>query len=121
MRSIYTVSDLTQAIKDALEGEFAVRMGWRGAAASIFAVIELHNYVVRRLPLSAQELIANMLGVRREGVTGGARKLQKAGLIRYARGRITALDRSGLEGRSCECYSVVKEEYDRLLPEILAH
>jgi CRP-like cAMP-binding protein len=67
------------------------------------------------------ELIANMLGVRREGVTGGARKLQKAGLIRYARGRITALDRSGLEGRSCECYSVVKEEYDRLLPDILAH
>jgi CRP-like cAMP-binding protein len=67
-----------------------------------------------------QELIANMLGVRREGVTGGALKLQKAGLIRYARGRITALDRSGLEGRSCECYSVVKEEYDRLLPDILA-
>jgi CRP-like cAMP-binding protein len=67
-----------------------------------------------------QELIANMLGVRREGVTGGALKLQKAGLIRYARGRITALDRSGLEERSCECYSVVKEEYDRLLPDILA-
>ena len=66
------------------------------------------------------ELIANMLGVRREGVTGGALKLQKAGLIRYARGRITALDRSGLEERSCECYSVVKEEYDRLLPDILA-
>jgi CRP-like cAMP-binding protein len=64
-----------------------------------------------------QELIANMLGVRREGVTEGALKLQKAGLIRYTRGRITVLDRPGLEKRSCECYVVVKKEYDRLLPE----
>jgi len=64
-----------------------------------------------------QELIANMLGVRREGVTEGALKLQQAGLIRYARGHITVLDRPGLERRSCECYSVVKKEYDRLLPE----
>lgn len=64
-----------------------------------------------------QELIANMLGVRREGVTEGALKLQKAGLIRYTRGRITVLDRPGLERRSCECYVVVKKEYDRLLPE----
>jgi CRP-like cAMP-binding protein len=64
-----------------------------------------------------QELIANMLGVRREGVTEGALKLQKAGLIRYARGRITVLDRGGLEQRTCECYAVVKKEYDRLLPE----
>ena len=64
-----------------------------------------------------QELIANMLGVRREGVTEGALKLQKAGLIRYARGRITVLDRRGLEKRTCECYAVVKKEYDRLLPE----
>ena len=63
-----------------------------------------------------QELIANMLGVRREGVTEGALKLQNAGLIRYARGRITVLDRGGLEKRSCECYAVVKKEYDRLLP-----
>jgi len=63
-----------------------------------------------------QELIANMLGVRREGVTEGALKLQKAGLIRYARGRITVLDRPGLEARTCECYAVVKNEYDRLLP-----
>ena len=63
-----------------------------------------------------QELIANMLGVRREGVTDGALKLQKQGLIRYARGHITALDRPGLEARSCECYAVVKKEYDRLLP-----
>ena len=63
-----------------------------------------------------QELIANMLGVRREGVTEGALKLQLAGLIRYARGHITVLDRAGLERRSCECYAVVKREYDRLLP-----
>jgi CRP-like cAMP-binding protein len=63
-----------------------------------------------------QELIANMLGVRREGVTEGALKLQHAGLIRYARGHITILDRAGLEIRSCECYLVVKKEYDRLLP-----
>jgi CRP-like cAMP-binding protein len=64
-----------------------------------------------------QELIANMLGVRREGVTEGALKLQKAGLIRYTRGRIEVLDREGLELRSCECYAVVKKEYDRLLPD----
>ncbi len=63
-----------------------------------------------------QELIANMLGVRREGVTEGALKLQKQGLIRYARGHITVLDRPGLEARTCECYAVVKREYDRLLP-----
>ncbi|MEO8384883.1 MAG: Crp/Fnr family transcriptional regulator [Betaproteobacteria bacterium] len=63
-----------------------------------------------------QLLIANMLGVRREGVTEGAMKLQKAGLISYSRGRIKVLDRSGLEKRVCECYAVVKREYDRLLP-----
>jgi CRP-like cAMP-binding protein len=62
-----------------------------------------------------QELIANMLGVRREGVTESALKLQSAGLIRYARGHITVLDRKGLETRSCECYAVVKREYERLL------
>jgi CRP-like cAMP-binding protein len=64
-----------------------------------------------------QELIANMLGVRREGVTEGALKLQQGGLIRYARGRISVLDRPGLEKRTCECYAVVKKEYDRLLPK----
>ena len=63
-----------------------------------------------------QELIANMLGVRREGVTEAALKLQKACLIRYARGHISVLDRPGLEQRSCECYAVVRKEYDRLLP-----
>jgi CRP-like cAMP-binding protein len=67
-----------------------------------------------------QDLIANMLGVRREGVTENALKLQAAGLIKYARGRITVLDRPGLERRSCECYAVVKREYDRLLPAKLA-
>jgi Mn-dependent DtxR family transcriptional regulator len=63
-----------------------------------------------------QELIANMLGVRREGVTEAAGKLQSAGLIRYSRGRITVLDRKGLEARTCECYAVVKKEFERLLP-----
>jgi len=64
-----------------------------------------------------QELIANMLGVRREGVTESALKLQKAGLIKYSRGHIAVLDRAGLESRSCECYAVVKKEYARLLPD----
>lgn len=63
-----------------------------------------------------QELIANMLGVRREGVTEAACKLQHAGLIQYTRGRITVIDRIGLENRVCECYQVVKTEFDRLLP-----
>jgi CRP-like cAMP-binding protein len=67
-----------------------------------------------------QELIANMLGVRREGVTEAAVKLQAAGLISYSRGHITVLDRPGLEKRTCECYAVVKHEYERLLPERLA-
>ena len=65
-----------------------------------------------------QELIANMLGVRREGVTEAAGKLQDAGLIRYQRGRITVVDRLGLEARCCECYKVVKTEFDRLLPYV---
>lgn len=65
-----------------------------------------------------QELIANMLGVRREGVTEAALKLQAAGLIRYARGHISVIDRPGLEARTCECYAVVKNEYDRLLPTL---
>ena len=73
-----------------------------------------------RLPTSelitTQDLIATMLGVRREAVTEAAGKLQDAGLIRYARGHITVLDRPGLESKVCECYAVVKREYDRLLP-----
>ena len=63
-----------------------------------------------------QEMIAGMLGVRREGVTEAARKLQKAGFIDYHRGHITVLDRQGLETQVCECYRVVKKEFDRLLP-----
>ena len=74
-----------------------------------------------RLPgnelVMTQELIANMLGVRREGVTEGAVKLQRAGLIRYSRGHVKVLDRAGLERRCCECYAVVRKEYDRLLPD----
>jgi CRP-like cAMP-binding protein len=74
-----------------------------------------------RLPgnelVMTQELIANMLGVRREGVTEAAGKLQAEGLIRYSRGHITILERQQLEARVCECYGVVKKEYDRLLPE----
>jgi CRP-like cAMP-binding protein len=77
-----------------------------------------------RLPgselLMTQELIANMLGVRREGVTAAALRLQNDGLIRYARGHIKVLDRAGLEARTCECYAVVRKEYDRLLPGRLA-
>ena len=75
-----------------------------------------------RLPTNTltmtQELIANMLGVRREGVTAAAGALQRAGLIRYSRGRIVVLDRPGLEGAVCECYAVVKREFDRLLADI---
>jgi len=74
-----------------------------------------------RLPgndlVMTQELIANMLGVRREGVTEAAGRLQSAGLIHYRRGHIEVLDRRQLEARVCECYAVVRKEYDRLLPE----
>ena len=77
-----------------------------------------------RLPTNelsmTQELIANMLGVRREGVTEAAGKLQSAGLIHYDRGRITVLDRPGLEARVCECYEVVRKEFRRLLPDVIA-
>ena len=67
-----------------------------------------------------QELIANMLGVRREGVTESAGKLQKLELIEYSRGRIVVLDRPALEAHACECYAVVKKEFDRLLPWVKA-
>lgn len=76
-----------------------------------------------RLPtnelIMTQELIANMLGVRREGVTEAVGKLQKAGLIEHERGRIVALDRPGLEARVCECYDVVRKEFARLLPNMI--
>jgi hypothetical protein len=68
-----------------------------------------------------QELIANMLGVRREGVTEAAGKLQKAGVISYRRGHIKVLDRPMLEGLSCECYEVVRRETERLLPHVVPH
>jgi CRP-like cAMP-binding protein len=91
----------------------------------------LHQQLCRWLLLSldrlqgaelimTQELIANMLGVRREGVTEAAQKLQNLGLIDYKRGRIQVLDRAGLEKCTCECYAVVKTEYERLLPDALA-
>lgn len=77
-----------------------------------------------RLPsheiLATQELIASMLGVRREGVTAAAGRLQDAGLIAYRRGHISVLDREGLERSACECYAVVRKHYDDLLPEALA-
>jgi Mn-dependent DtxR family transcriptional regulator len=65
-----------------------------------------------------QELIANMLGVRREGVTEAAGKLRDAGIIHYSRGHIKVLDRPGLEQHVCECYAVVRKEFDRLLSDI---
>jgi CRP-like cAMP-binding protein len=75
-----------------------------------------------RLPsnelVMTQELVASMLGVRREGVTEAAGKLQHAGIISYRRGHITVLDRSGLETHACECYKVVKKEFDRLLSDV---
>jgi CRP-like cAMP-binding protein len=78
-----------------------------------------------RLPTNeltmTQELIANMLGVRREGVTEAAGHLQQAGMIRYNRGHITILDRAKLERTVCECYAVVKREFDRLLPDEVAN
>jgi CRP-like cAMP-binding protein len=67
-----------------------------------------------------QELIANMLGVRREGVTVAAGQLQAAGVISYVRGHIKVLDRPALEARTCECYALVKNEYNRLLPDLIA-
>ncbi len=75
-----------------------------------------------RLPTNelvmTQQLVANMLGVRREGITEAAGNLQRAGLISYRRGHIAVLDRTGLEGRACECYAVVKKELNRLLPDV---
>ena len=106
-----------------------------GASAEIAVVCNRHHsldqQLCRWLLLSldrlasnelvmTQELIANMLGVRREGVIEAAGKLQHAGLIHYSRGRITVTDRGGLEARTCECYAVVKKECDRLLPDSTA-
>jgi len=79
-------------------------------------LLSLDRLNINQLTMT-QELIANMLGVRREGVTEAAGKLQKLGVIRYSRGQITVLDRPALERLSCECYAVVKRETDRLLPQ----
>jgi len=81
-----------------------------------FLLLSLDRLPDNELVLT-QELIANMLGVRREGGTEAAGKLQNLGLIHYHRGHIEVLDRAGLEARVCECYATVKKEYDRLLPE----
>jgi CRP-like cAMP-binding protein len=81
-------------------------------------LMSLDRLASNRLTMT-QELIANMLGVRREGVTQAAGKLQAKGLIDYHRGKIVVLDRPGLELASCECYAVVKREFDRLLPDLL--
>jgi len=78
-------------------------------------LMSLDRLVSNELKMT-QELIANMLGVRREGVTESAGKLQKLGLISYNRGHITVLDRPALEAHACECYAVVRKEFDRLLP-----
>lgn len=75
-----------------------------------------HDRVQSNELVMTQELISNILGVRREGVSVAAHQLQESGLIRYNRGRITIVDRAGLESRVCECYRVVKSECDRLLP-----
>jgi len=80
-------------------------------------LLSLDRLTVNELNMT-QELIANMLGVRREGVTEAAGKLQQDKLIEYSRGHIKVLDRPGLEERVCECYQVVKTEFDRLLPEL---
>jgi CRP-like cAMP-binding protein len=82
-------------------------------------LLSLDRLRVKELAVT-QELISNLLGVRREGVNEAAHQLQLAGLISHVRGRITVLDRAGLEKRTCECYAVVKREYERLLPEELA-
>ncbi len=74
-----------------------------------------HDQLETNKLIMTQELIANMLGVRREGVTVAAKKLQEKGLIKYVRGTITMLDRQGLEAAACECYQIVMDEYERLL------
>ncbi len=79
-----------------------------------------HDLLQTNKLIMTHDLIANMLGVRREGVSIAAGHLQKRGLIKYVRGTITMLDREGLETAACECYKVVKEEYDRLLGKYIS-
>jgi hypothetical protein len=79
-----------------------------------------HDLLQTNKLIMTHDLIANMLGVRREGVSIAAGHLQKQGLIKYVRGTITMLDREGLEAAACECYKVVKNEYDRLLGKYIS-
>ena len=81
-------------------------------------LLSLDRLSCNRLKIT-QELIASMLGVRREGVTAAAGKLQATGVINYTRGSITVVNRPGLEARCCECYQVVRKEFSRLLPAAL--
>jgi CRP-like cAMP-binding protein len=80
-------------------------------------LIEIDRAATNELAVT-QQLIADMLGVRREGITEAAGKLHSQGLIHHSRGHITVLDRPGLESRACECYGLVKREFDRLLPTL---
>jgi hypothetical protein len=80
-------------------------------------LLSLDRHVSNELKIT-QELIAHMMGVRREGITVSAGKLQRAGLIHFFRGHVEVLDRQGLEARACECYQVVKRESDRLFPSL---
>ena len=133
---------LRSLLKDGQQAEHIITMGWRGAPDQRIRELLLDRSVLflthdedflfdkkavsivvlsrvrqsRRLGERVQELIAHLLGVRRESITQTASKLKKDGLIAYVRGRMTILDRPKLEQRVCECYSTVKAEYDRLLP-----
>lgn len=110
----YTQSLLTQMAQTAV----CNRHHSVGQQLCRWLLLSLDRLPTNQLSMT-QELIANMLGVRREGVTEAAGKLQKLGVIRYARGRITVLDRPQLERLCCECYAVVKKETDRLLPGLV--
>jgi len=98
--------------------EISMKLGGVAKQLCRWLLLSLDRLPSNRLTLT-QELIANMLGVRREGVTEAAGKLQKLRIIRYARAQITILDRPKLEQRCCECYAVVKRETDRLLPAVI--
>jgi CRP-like cAMP-binding protein len=108
---LYTQALMTQMAQTAVCNRHH-RLDQQLCRLLLFSLDRLHTLEL----WMTQELIANMLGVRREGVTEAALALQRAGLIIYARGHITVIDRQALEQRSCECYAVVNAEYKRLLP-----
>jgi len=91
-----------------------------GARGGLYDTARVGHGATPEHPLVARQLLTAEYGILREGATEGALKLQNAGLIDYPRGRIQVLDQVGLEKRTCECYAVVKKEYDRLLPDKLA-